>query len=1749
MKKGAMTTTAVYQELRNTLHSFLEAQYHIWDESLIRERRGLLEFPGITVNEPYYEATPIYKSITNGYLSLSSLPETVRKTLHACSKLEHSPVFPHPFTHQAQAMEQFVGHRKELIIATGTGSGKTESFLLPLIASLVQESTDRPINARVEAVRALLLYPMNALVNDQVTRLRKLVGDPRISRLISEGRGRPVRFGMYTSRTPYPGIRRSARQDADKLRKRFRDFFGVSDATRAKLADVGMWPAKDMQTFSENGFRTSPSDIELLTRHEMQEAPPDILVTNYSMLEYMLIRPIERDIFDKTKAWLSADPKSFFTVILDEAHMYRGAAGAEVALLLRRLQSRLGIDRTRIRYILTSASLGEGDDAEATIRSFAADLTGLGPTDPQFVTVTGEQEFPPEDGKADPQISGALAKFDRTLLEPGYLDDNVDSLREALDQLCITMHAKPVASGTDLPDIQDGLFSSLWELPVVGRLVRVITSKPQEFSDLLKETGIESAEGLEALISLCNFARRGSDGRVLLPVRMHLFFRGLGGLYACVNLHCSYRRDSGRDTGSPSPLLGRCFDEPRWSCMCGSRVYEVLTHRDCGAAYLRAYAKGPSGDFLWHEASSDASLLETHLLIQPPATGHQDLIECWLHTPTGRLKGSPPDGNDGQFIRVFRPARVITIDHRRVCSFDRACPVCSQGWRAGTTKIMDLTTKGDAPFAHLIKTQVQTQPAMCKETPLFPNGGRKSLLFSDGRQKAARLARDVPRVVEQDVFRQLLIGAVQEIKKAGYGECKANTHLYLGWIHALSLYNLRMFDGDDRRHVTEIVNKYIRDYDKDIRSAIDDDFSPRQVARYQTELLRQLGNRFYSITALTLGYCMPAKAWLQRLSARLSSMSESDVCSASCLWLQHALAELAFDPSIPARARSIADGRPRPAQEWGLETQLGKTGKLDRRLRGLETHLGRQGALEFDTAMLELLCEQKEGRQFVTPSRIVVRDALSDAWFRCERCTWLSPFGFRNRCAECGNDNLVQLNPEKSDYLRARKRFWRDPVERIVTGKDRPFSIDVEEHTAQLGYLDSDDTASTTEEYERRFKDILTEDDDEPIDVLSSTTTMEVGIDIGSLIAIGLRNVPPMRQNYQQRAGRAGRRGSAVSSVLTYAQNGAHDAYYFKAPTEIIRGQPPLPSIDIANPRIVERHIHAALMQSFFHEQISEVAQSGNLFSALGRATDFFNGDGRFSLPALGQWLAGPAGQSFLTLSQRWIPAASHLNVSEVSKDFVDRLARISFAADDEQLLLDYLFEQGLFPTYAFPRTLCALQIERRQQGRVVTEQRPQQALSTALSEYSPGRLVVVNKKTYKVGAVAADIAGVDRAAPLFLDSRAISYIHCQNCGYTQLPGQQSTQNADCPFCHIGQLAAVEVIRPEVVYPEGAHEVDEFGDDPVFSYATSAQYPVPAGHDTFQWQPVGKQAMYVSASNQMLIMVNKGIEIDGGYSGFNICQLCGRAPPPGEQLDVPHSRNYLLPAFLGASSRCTGQSRNVYLGFNFRSDLFVLRIALHPPLIQSLNDDVVRRPMDAALRSLSESISLASTHLLDVDPRDLGCGFRFIATDTGYVADLFLYDTASGGAGYAHRAGERLSEVLEAARQLMADCDCDSSCRKCLRHYGNRLIHYQLNRHLALQMLQYAQLGTTPSLDPVDQQIRNLTKLRQMLELAGYQCGSSEQVPLILDGSKSIGIGCYPSLLEKKLCGHPLYGTGFIFSDDQLVSDLPGVYSQLVDAL
>ena len=421
-----------------------------------------------------------------------------------------------------------------------------------------------------------------------------------------------------------------------------------------------------------------PDDTELLTRHEVQASPPDLLVTNYSMLEYMLMRPIERSIFDSTRDWLAENPEEKIMVVLDEAHLYRGAAGAEVGLLLRRLRDRLSIPPERFQVICATASFSEQDYAP----EFGGQLAGV-PSE-TFEAVTGDLDLRPHAAAGSERDAEVLASIN---LERFYSPIEAD--REAA--IGPLLEYRSVAAGEGR---ERDLFKALADFPALGLLVNTTMKAAAPVAELGGQLFPDSAPqqantAVTALMACGSVARAEPKSPGLLPCRVHNFFRGLPGLWVCMNPTCAEVPAS-----EQSGICGRMYSQPHERCGCGARILEFYTCRNCGSAYARAYSDDiDSPNALWPEPGrrlrmpgGEASpLLPLDLLLEEPR--ETDNVEpADYDLETGRIN-PPVLGPRTRTVHIRKDRITPAVDEEgntdtRVETLWSVCAVSSL-WREG----------------------------------------------------------------------------------------------------------------------------------------------------------------------------------------------------------------------------------------------------------------------------------------------------------------------------------------------------------------------------------------------------------------------------------------------------------------------------------------------------------------------------------------------------------------------------------------------------------------------------------------------------------------------------------------------------------------------------------------------------------------------------------------------------------------------------------------------------------------------------------------------------------------------------------------------------------------------------------------------------------------------------------------------------------------------------------------------------------
>jgi hypothetical protein len=351
------------------------------------------------------------------------------------------------------------------------------------------------------------------------------------------------------------------------------------------------------------------------------------------------------------------------------------------------------------------------------------------------------------------------------------------------------------------------------------------------------------------------------------------------------------------------------------------------------------------------------------------------------------------------------------------------------------------------------------------------------------------------------------------------------------------------------------------------------------------------------------------------------------------------------------------------------------------------------------------------------------------------------------------------------------------------------------------------------------------------------------------------------------------------------------------------------------------------------------------------------------------------------------------------------------------------------------------------------------------------------------------------------------------------------------------------VIRPETVFPSRRREVDEFDEEQVFSKVTQAQLPLADDERRLMTEPFGVYGGLAPRRQQRLVVVNEG-DPDSDELGFRICIKCGKALEEGEGEEA-HYRDYYVRRFgVPIPARCNGAFERVLLGYAFTSDILLVRVALRGPLRFGTTVRRNRKPLEDALQTLCEALTLSIGRVLDVDPHEVSAGFRFGKDGASEFADIFIYDTLSGGAGYALQAGKCFDEIFDRAFSILTECDCPSSCENCLRHYRNRFTHANLDRHLGADLAAYIRWGKVPDELEHAQQLDVLKPLLDLVKLAGWGVSATAEVIEVVGDRGKFRLAACPSL---RFCEPRQTVNGTIlntFTPYELARDLPSAFAE-----
>lgn len=1752
MANGA---NGVHVQLREALENYIKSQYFGKSPILLSAIQDKLDKEGVLYQKPYVESSPAYKTALNGIQASQILPAWLKEYFSGLTEANLG-VYSAPFCHQISALEAaFTG--QDLFVATGTGSGKTECFMWPLLAKLATEARNSPDTWSMRGVRTIIMYPMNALVSDQVSRLRRLIGDAdhRFVNIFRDTCGRNARrpqFGMYTGRTPYAGVEPKRGEDRSLAATYSSMVNPETEEEKAflqKLIKDGKLPAKEnFDEFLDKLYNSkhipNDEDAELVTRFEMQQFCPDILITNYSMLEYMLLRPREKKIWDDTTSWLNADPSNKLLFVIDEAHMYRGSAGGEVSFLIRRLFHRLGIDRSRVQFILTTASMPNNDDDDRdAVRKFANELTASDDMH-SFCYLTGERE---EIGNGH-SIEIPFSKFVDSVPDDFEGDDP-----ERLSAInCFWSDISDAAPFSSSEVAYQWLYDHLVDYApfcTMFKCCRGTAVSLQELAEsIFPDKSIDAAvHAVSVLLAIAPLAKSES-GSVLFPARMHMLFRGIKGVYACTNPLCSHAHsDNGLTLGEVY------FADGNLTCKeCGSTVYELYNDRRCGSIFFRGFVLKDDFDarkrtYLWHQPGmmNEEEVKEIHLFIPsseyhlPDKQGQNKILPCYLDVFSGFIDFSDDslDGKPG--IRKLYYSSFTAKARPDILTF-ATCPHCRH--ELSKMQLTSFSTRGNQSFYNLIKAQFQAQPAVPGKTDdptRLPNEGRKVLLFSDSRQRAAKLARDMSDASDDTAARQLAALAIHRMEQE-VSEQSMN-YFYDYFAMAAVEHHVQIFHDSETEKQRERLNEHgeqaLKNYTRAQKRHMQ--YTPRYtIDNAPTQMKEQL-LRFYCGGYNTL--IDSAISWIEPTDAAkwdaIDALEEAgiEVTEDGFIELFNAWILSVCDSSV-VLGHTIPDVIREKVRPNYVGYGIDKDKKFSTAIRGImgwedkDLTASTWGRILRETFMDE--GQSSNGKYYVDLSRVKPRFDLDHKWFRCERCSELTPYTLKGKCPSCQCEKIHPMTEGEINAL----AFWRKPIDEALKGETIRV-IDTEEHTAQLSHKDQrDELWSKTEKYELRFQDFL-QSGESPVDILSSTTTMEVGIDIGSLVAVGLRNIPPMRENYQQRAGRAGRRGSSLSTIVTYCEDGPHDSLYFSNPVPMFRGDPRRPWIDIGSEKIVQRHLSMVALQVYLREKSSSMDAipaieflDNHLLPFSGFLNSFEIGEADILVPK---------GSEHVLRSYKKELAVA-LSVLKQKRDDHPELFETDDSSDNgRKSLLDALYEEGIIPTYSFPKNVVSTYISNNY-GKV--KYQVERGLDVAIGEYAPGRSIVVDKTTYQIGGIY--YPGGERSAQTAA-SPARSFINdasyrktirtCPQCGWF---GLEEDNHTSCPFCGNASLThMLPMLRPWGFAPRNATHIETAQLNEEYSAIQQPLYSTLPDKDDVISIDGYKNIRMAVRPNQRIIMLNKGI----GNKGFTICCDCGAAMPGDDPIVLKDVMRPYRSKF--NKTKCKHiETDNVNLGYDFITDMLVLELSLDRSLIDI---DTHRNSwLNRAGQSLAEALRLAACKELDIEFTELVTGFRIRQNQNGVFVDIYLYDSLSSGAGYAVSIESSIQELLRKTRDLLSGCTCDSACHKCLKHYRNQYIHGSLDRKAALDLLEWGSNGERTPAIPYQKQQYMLRSLAQILQLSGVTIYLN-QAPIEAEGRYSKKkVVVYPSMWAKPSASNTIF-----VSDSYLKYAKPYAVKTIVDNL
>ena len=1373
-----------------------------------------------------------------GNLLSSKLVETLT-TAHAY----RFPLETEPYKHQLNAWQTLLKpDARSVVITSGTGSGKTECFMVPILQDLISqyEANKQPL----VGVRALFLYPLNALINSQQERLDAW----------TRNFGNNIRFCLYNGNT----VESDSAPEIRNLKK------------------------------------AHPN--QQLSRESLRKEPAPILMTNATMLEYMLVRQVDNPILE-----ISRNQKSLKWIVLDEAHTYIGSQAAELSLLLRRVVQAFGKEAKDIRFVATSATIA-GEDAEEKLQDYLAGLAGV---KREQVSVIGGSRVWPD--------IVDLQTEQKTINELLDIDPAKETSRERFEALQSNGAAKSL------------------------RHAVVSNDKPLNLNDMVEcirpylstKNQQQNQQEVLAWLDLLTGTRPAKDKPPFLKLRAHFFQRMLHGLWSCVDPECTHKSDYLNKWP-----FGNVYVSQRTRCDCSAPVYELGFCHDCREPHLIAEIRQSIGI---HGQTQD------ELQQCSPYAGDEFSLTYETDEPNSTEAENAPN-RGGASKRVIMAAQGHSHKDFDTAPLDLESLTLGSLTANKTTRILFSQQKQEScaacnfshshqgsilkraylgsPFyvANAVPTVLEYCPdpdkANCggKSPEELPGRGRKLITFTDSRQGTARMAVRMQQEAERSKLRGLVFTLLRNEQLNVNSEPSSERQISEAQLRDIllesqtkgipvdQLIQAALAENSSKKEpkraelswsnlVSELanfrdVNQYILDYNKYAnpvlfggheaglsmaRLLLAREFSRRPKNQNSAETLALVKVNYQgldrvkqspdfweatsavnakgergSTSLLTLhdwkDFLKVALDFVIRENTfvRLDNTMQNWMGSRFTAKLMYpADSEVITSSTVKKWPNLKANGRHRLVKLLELATGMDKSIAVNADKLGLWLRQAWKDLTETTRILenyeggralkLESLTFSLPREAWVCP----ITQRLIDTTFRGftpylpqsldtrdYRCRYVTVPDLSSLEADSsGVPEVTQIRhlvANNEDIKTARnENLWTDISDRTVEGG---FYYRTAEHSAQQ-------SSDKLEKYEEMFKS-------GKVNVLNCSTTMEMGVDIGGISAVVMNNVPPHPANYLQRAGRAGRRNEARAIAYTLCKADPHNQRAFDNPKWPFITAIPAPGITLSSDRIVQRHLNSMMLAIYLREFNSTVKDRTRL-----NLKWFFGGEQESVCQRFMDWLQSTPNE--LEKPVRDLTANTALNGSSLSsivRDATDLLKNIwerwqqehgkligkisgdvepaykkalqlELKRHEEEYLLRDLASRAFLPGYGFPTNVVSFNnynIEdfkerNRNEGKsredniFTAKEVPSRGMDIAIREYAPGSQVVIDGRVYRS-------AGVQLYTAFQSVQKFDIAWQCENCGKTGV-AENAYSNSDdlrCTECltEIPFSQKKQILRP-----------------------------------------------------------------------------------------------------------------------------------------------------------------------------------------------------------------------------------------------------------------------------------------------------------------------------------------------------------------